>query len=624
MKFLLVAINAKYIHSNLGIYSLKAYAEKELRKKKKAALVSPGEIVSGVAEAGAQGAEWEADGAVVTETQSVAGVSSGQVQVEIAEYTINHQMDQILQDIYRRKPDVIGFSCYIWNIQYIRPFLKDIPKVLPDVKIWMGGPEVYYRAESFLKEEPTVTGVMVGEGEATLAELAEVYGEAEDIDIRLEQVRGIVFRKTSGEILHTPVRPLLPMDEIPFSYNNLEGMEHRIIYYESSRGCPYSCSYCLSSIDKTVRFRSLDLVMKELDYFLERKVPQVKFVDRTFNCKKSHALAIWRYLLEHDNGVTNFHFEISADLIDEEELEVMEQMRPGLIQLEIGVQTTNPDTITEIRRKMNLDRLKQVVDKINGFHNIHQHLDLIVGLPYENYERFCQSFDDVYWMRPEQLQLGFLKVLKGSYMQEMQQEYELRYKDEPPYEVLSTKWLPYSDVIELKGIEEMVEIYYNSGQFTHVVEALVENYASAYQMYQDLWQYYEEHDYMGIQHRRSARYEIVLDFVKEKYPEQADVMRELLTYDYYLRENAKSRPEFAGEDATDKRFVRAFYEEEEKERKHLPGYEQFDRNQMRKMTHLEYFPHMGKMLLFDYKFRNPLNQEARTCMIKKDSLERRG
>ena len=238
MKFLLVAINAKYIHSNLGIYSLKAYAEKELRKKKKAALAGTGKLVSGVAEAGVQGAEWASDGAVVTETQSVAGVSSGQVQVEIAEYTINHQMDQILQDIYRRKPDVIGFSCYIWNIQYIRPFLKDIPKVLPDVKIWMGGPEVYYRAESFLKEEPTVTGVMVGEGEATLAELAEVYGEAEDIDIRLEQVRGIVFRKTSGGILHTPVRPLLPMDEIPFSYNNLEGMEHRIIYYESSRGCP--------------------------------------------------------------------------------------------------------------------------------------------------------------------------------------------------------------------------------------------------------------------------------------------------------------------------------------------------------------------------------------------------
>ena len=531
MKFLLVAINAKYIHSNLGIYSLKAYAEKKLRKKKEAALAGTGKLVSSVAEAGAQGAEWEADGAVVTETQSVAGMSSGQVQVEIAEYTINHQMDQILQDIYRRRPDVIGFSCYIWNIQYIRPFLKDIPKVLPDVKIWMGGPEVYYRAESFLKEEPTVTGVMVGEGEATLAELAEVYGEAEDIDIRLEQVRGIVFRKTSGGILHTPVRPLLPMDEIPFSYNNLEGMEHRIIYYESSRGCPYSCSYCLSSIDKTVRFRSLDLVMKELDYFLERKVPQVKFVDRTFNCKKSHALAIWRYLLEHDNGVTNFHFEISADLIDEEELEVMEQMRPGLIQLEIGVQTTNPDTITEIRRKMNLDRLKQVVDKINGFHNIHQHLDLIVGLPYENYERFCQSFDDVYWMRPEQLQLGFLKVLTGSYMAEKTQDYGLLYHQEPPYEVLATKWLDYGQVLRLKAVEDMVEVHYNSGQYTETLREMEQHWASPYAMFEALADYYERLGYTGIAINRLTRYEILFGFLQETEPEKTERYRDLLTYD---------------------------------------------------------------------------------------------
>ena len=613
MKFLLVAINAKYIHSNLGIYSLKAYAEKELRKKKKAALAGTGEIVSGVAEAGVQGAEWEADGAVVTETQSVAGVSSGQVQVEIAEYTINHQMDQILQDIYRRKPDVIGFSCYIWNIQYIRPFLKDIPKVLPDVKIWMGGPEVYYRAESFLKEEPTVTGVMVGEGEATLAELAEVYGEAEDIDIRLEQVRGIVFRKTS-EILHTPVRPLLPMDEIPFSYNNLEGMEHRIIYYESSRGCPYSCSYCLSSIDKTVRFRSLDLVMKELDYFLERKVPQVKFVDRTFNCKKSHALAIWRYLLEHDNGVTNFHFEISADLIDEEELEVMEQMRPGLIQLEIGVQTTNPDTITEIRRKMNLDRLKQVVDKINGFHNIHQHLDLIVGLPYENYERFCQSFDDVYWMRPEQLQLGFLKVLTGSYMAEKTQDYGLLYHQEPPYEVLATKWLDYGQVLRLKDVEDMVEVHYNSGQYTETLREMEQHWASPYAMFEALADYYERLGYTGIAINRLTRYEILFGFLQETEPEKTERYRDLLTYDLYLRENIKSRPAFLRDESPWKTLRREFFQGEEKEPKYLKGYEGYDSRQMAKMAHLEVFGD-GRVVVFDYKNRDPLTYNAKAFLI---------
>ena len=559
MKFLLVAINAKYIHSNLGIYSLKAYAEKELRKKKKAALAGTGKLVSSVAEAGAQGAEWETDEAVVTETQSVAGV-------------------------------------------------------LPDVKIWMGGPEVYYRAESFLKEEPTVTGVMVGEGEATLAELAEVYGEAEDIDIRLEQVRGIVFRKTSGEILHTPVRPLLPMDEIPFSYNNLEGMEHRIIYYESSRGCPYSCSYCLSSIDKTVRFRSLDLVMKELDYFLERKVPQVKFVDRTFNCKKSHALAIWRYLLEHDNGVTNFHFEISADLIDEEELEVMEQMRPGLIQLEIGVQTTNPDTITEIRRKMNLDRLKQVVDKINGFHNIHQHLDLIVGLPYENYERFCQSFDDVYWMRPEQLQLGFLKVLTGSYMAEKTQDYGLLYHQEPPYEVLATKWLDYGQVLRLKAVEDMVEVHYNSGQYTETLREMEQHWASPYAMFEALADYYERLGYTGIAINRLTRYEILFGFLQETEPEKTERYRDLLTYDLYLRENIKSRPAFLRDESPWKTLRREFVQGEEKEPKYLKGYEGYESRQMAKMAHLEVFGD-GRVVVFDYKNRDPLTYNAKAFLI---------
>ena len=582
MKILLVAINAKYIHSNLAVYCLKAYAEKNM----------PQDV---------------------------------NVQIELAEYTINQNRDEILKDIYRRQAEMICFSCYIWNLDYVESMIRDVKKVMKDVIIWAGGPEVSYDSRETLGRLPELTGVMKGEGEKTFAKLCKVYGKrSETSELSLEQIDGITFRCPDGTICERPWRVPMDLSEVPFVYHDMKKFENKIIYYETSRGCPFSCSYCLSSIDKQLRFRSLDLVFNELQFFLDHKVPQVKFVDRTFNCKRDHAMAIWKYIQEHDNGITNFHFEVAADLLNDEEIRLIRQMRPGLIQLEIGVQSTNTDTIREIRRTMRLEEVREHVARIKEKGNIHQHLDLIAGLPYEDIKSFRKSFDDVYSMRPDQLQLGFLKVLKGSYMQEMQQEYELRYKDEPPYEVLSTKWLPYSDVIELKGIEEMVEIYYNSGQFTHVVEALVENYASAYQMYQDLWQYYEEHDYMGIQHRRSARYEIVLDFVKEKYPEQADVMRELLTYDYYLRENAKSRPEFAGEDATDKRFVRAFYEEEEKERKHLPGYEQFDRNQMRKMTHLEYFPHMGKMLLFDYKFRNPLNQEARTCMIKKDSLERRG
>ena len=582
MKILLVAINAKYIHSNLAVYCLRAYAEKNM----------PQDV---------------------------------NVQIELAEYTINQNRDEVLKDIYRRQAEMICFSCYIWNLDYVESMIRDVKKVMKDVIIWAGGPEVSYDSRETLGRLPELTGVMKGEGEKTFAKLCKVYGKrSETSELSLEQIDGITFRCPDGTICERPWRVPMDLSEVPFVYHDMKKFENKIIYYETSRGCPFSCSYCLSSIDKRLRFRSLDLVFNELQFFLDYKVPQVKFVDRTFNCKHDHAMAIWKYIHEHDNGITNFHFEVAADLLNDEEIRLIRQMRPGLIQLEIGVQSTNTDTIREIRRTMRLEEVREHVARIKEKGNIHQHLDLIAGLPYEDIKSFRKSFDDVYSMRPDQLQLGFLKVLKGSYMQEMQQEYELRYKEEPPYEVLSTKWLPYSDVIELKGIEEMVEIYYNSGQFTHVVEALVENYASAYQMYQDLWQYYEEHDYMGIQHRRSARYEIVLDFVKEKYPEQADVMRELLTYDYYLRENAKSRPEFAGEDATDKRFVRAFYEEEEKERKHLPGYEQFDRNQMRKMTHLEYFPHMGKMLLFDYKFRNPLNQEARTCMIKKDSLERRG
>lgn len=580
MKILLTAVNSKYIHSNLAVYSLKAYHDAHSDRKD---------------------------------------------TVELAEYTINQLQEEIIKDIYKKQPDVLAFSCYIWNIELIHRMICELKKILPDTDIWLGGPEVSYDAKEVLKNHPQIKGVMIGEGEQTFCELAACYENFdENCEKELLKVRQICFRSQTGEIVATPYRELMNMDELPFVYQDMRVFEHKIIYYESSRGCPFGCSYCLSSVSRSVRFRSLPLVFAELQIFLDAKVPQVKFVDRTFNCNHERTLALLHFLRTHDNGVTNFHFEVAADLLNDEEIRLIRQMRPGLIQLEIGVQSTNTDTIREIRRTMRLEEVREHVARIKEKGNIHQHLDLIAGLPYEDIKSFRKSFDDVYSMRPDQLQLGFLKVLKGSYMQEMQQEYELRYKDEPPYEVLSTKWLPYSDVIELKGIEEMVEIYYNSGQFTHVVEALVENYASAYQMYQDLWQYYEEHDYMGIQHRRSARYEIVLDFVKEKYPEQADVMRELLTYDYYLRENAKSRPEFAGEDATDKRFVRAFYEEEEKERKHLPGYEQFDRNQMRKMTHLEYFPHMGKMLLFDYKFRNPLNQEARTCMIKKDSLERRG
>lgn len=592
MRVLLAAINAKYIHSNLAVYSLQAYVKKQVP----------------------------------------------QAEVQLGEYTINHQMDLILQDIYKRKPDVIGFSCYIWNIQYVKAFLRDIPKVLPKVEIWLGGPEVSYRAREILEQYPAVCGVMVGEGEATLAELVSCYCEwgdrAEDKDLqkaaaqseetkadwaegiceKLGAIKGIVFRNQDHAIMENPRRELMDMSELPFPYSDLKDLEHRIIYYESSRGCPFSCSYCLSSIDKAVRFRSLKLVKQELDFFLERKVPQVKFVDRTFNCKKSHALEIWKYLNEHDNGVTNFHFEVSADLIDEEELAVMKTMRPGLIQLEIGVQTTNPQTIAEIRRKMNLERLREVVGKIDGFHNIHQHLDLIAGLPYEDFDSFCRSFDEVYRMRPEQLQLGFLKVLAGSYMAEQVGEYGLLYHDEPPYEVLATNWMSYEEILKLKLVEEMVEAYYNSGQFTKTLRFMEQYWQSPYVMFEELGQYCETHGIPGASHSRLSRYERLFDFLKQRLPELEETYRDLLMYDLYLRENVKSRPSFARDLGLWKTQARDFFQNEEKAPVYLKGYEGYDSRQMSKMAHLEMMGD-GALVLFDYRNRDPLTYNAKATRI---------
>lgn len=620
MKFLLAAINAKYIHSNPGVYSLRAFARTRI----------PG------------------------------------ADIEIGEYTINHQMDLILQDIYRRKPDFIGFSCYIWNISYIMEIVRDVKKVLPEAEIWLGGPEVSYDAKKVLTREPDVRGIMRGEGELTFTELVRAYLQREKTSVPdgyagesfrgqakektsgcaentrmpenaegenahsdrldLSQIPGITYRAANGEIEEHGPQRLLSLDEIPFYYDDMAGFENRIVYYESSRGCPFSCSYCLSSIDKTVRFRSLDLVLPELQFFLDHKVPQVKFVDRTFNCKREHTLGIWRYLVEHDNGITNFHFEVSADIFDEEELELIGKMRPGLIQLEIGVQSTNPDTIREIHRHMDLVKLKRAVDRVYDYRNTHQHLDLIAGLPYENYESFMRSFDDVYRMRPDQLQMGFLKVLKGSYMEEQVAAYDLKYRGIPPYEVLSTKWLPYSDVIRLKGVEDMVEVYYNSGQFPATMKLLEKRFQRPSEIFVNLAEYYEKNGLTGISHSRLARYEILYRFLEEdmreeerdhvtaaKVPETGQPsladFRDSLMYDLYVRENIKSRPSFASDQSPYKKEVREFFMAEEENPKWLTDYAGFDSRQMAKMAHLEHMED-GTFVLFDYKKRDPLSGNA--------------
>jgi len=490
LKILLAAVNAKYIHSNPAVYSLRAYAK-----------------------------QWQA-------------------HTEIAEYTINQLPEQILTDLYEKKPDVIAFSCYIWNWTLIRGLLRELPKILPDTALWLGGPEVTYDAPDILKEFPCLSGIMIGEGERTFSELCGYYVTGAG---RLSDIAGLCLPETG----YTAARELTPLDEIPFFYDDLEVFQNRILYYETSRGCPYRCSYCLSSIDKTVRFRPLEMVFRELDFFLSNNVMQVKFIDRTFNCNHAHCMAIWRYINEHDNGITNFHFEIAAELLNDEEIALLQSLRPGLVQLEIGVQTTNPDTLSEIHRHMNAERLGETVARLRKNGNIHIHLDLIAGLPEENLESFKRSFDDVYSMGCEDLQLGFLKVLKGSYMQQHAAEYGLKYLDAPPYEVLSTRWLSYGDILELKRVEQVLEIYHNSNQFSAMLRRLEREYVSPYRLYLELADFYRAGGYGQNQPSRMDKYNILLDFAVSRHPENAALYRELLTFDAYSRERCKRRPDFA-------------------------------------------------------------------------------
>ena len=592
MKFLLVAVNAKYIHSNPAVYSLKRFA---------------GEYTDAV---------------------------------EIAEYTINNRMEDILEDIYRKKPDAIGFSCYIWNIGMVEKLMGELHKLLPKLPVFLGGPEVTYDADKLLRKYPYLTGIFIGEGEATFAQVVKYY--VKKSPEFLEDIPGLMLR--SGM---TPERKPLNLTDVPFLYDDMAPFTNRIIYYETQRGCPFRCSYCLSSIDKTVRFRDIEVVQRELAFFLEKKVKQVKFVDRTFNCNHDHAMAVWQYLYEHDNGVTNFHFEIAGDILREDEIALVAKMRPGLVQFEIGVQSTNTDTLREIRRVMDIEKLKQVVAALKAAHNVHIHLDLIAGLPYEDYDSFARSFDDVYAMEPEQLQLGFLKVLKGSYMAEMAESYGLVYTDYAPYEVLYTNWLSFTEICRLKRIEEMVEIYYNSGQFAHSLPVMIADFGSrmaagqqalveeqhgravsgqgAFAFYETLAAFYEEQGFFVETPSRIYRYQALLSFAKTIHPEREELYKELLLFDLYVRENLKSRPDFAPDLHDLQPVIHAFYKKEESERRYLPHLSEIPAPQLSRMTHLEPFSYSvwatdvsevkklqeQAFLLFDYDHRDPLTREAK-------------
>lgn len=622
MKFLLIAVNAKYIHSNPAVYSLRAYAGKEYEK-----------------------------------------------EIEIAEYTINNRMEDILSGIYEKSPDAAAFSCYIWNWDLVRELTEELHKIKPRLPIWLGGPEVSFDGEDILRECPWITGIMIGEGEETFRELVDYYkrrapgkeggkdsGPAEGMpekrsrgkNIGLEDIRGIVCR-IGDRIVRTGEREPIDMNCLPFLYRDGKSFENRIIYYESSRGCPFRCSYCLSAIDKSVRFRDIGTVKKELQFFLDEKVAQVKFVDRTFNCSHSHAMEIWNYIYRHDNGITNFHFEIAAEKLDEEEIDLLSKLRPGLVQLEIGVQSANPETLAEINRQADMEKLRKAVGSIRRGRNVHLHLDLIAGLPYEGYESFGKSFDAVYSMKPEQLQLGFLKVLKGSPMHEKAETYGIKYTSRPPYEVLCTRWLSFGEICRLKRIEEVVELYYNSNQFTHTLPVLEKSFAGAFAMFEKLAEYYKEKGCFINSPSRLHRYEVLLEFASAYGKEEEGLYKELLTYDIYLRENMKSRPGFSRDLEEYKGRFREVYNDDMRLRKMLPGYEEYQPRQIARMTHMEVFsyPVWGsgeetapkslnippqdwgrqtetgikmeklpaeQMVLFDYRKRNPLTNEAEAIL----------
>ena len=571
MKIFLTAINAKYIHSNLAVYSLRAYAK------------------------------------------------DYQDQIVIGEYTINNRVDYILEQIYKAKPDVLCFSCYIWNMDYVEELITEYHKLCPEVPIWVGGPEVSYEVETFFAEHPQVTGVMIGEGERTFQQLCKYYVNQTG---SLEEIRGIAFRdQDSGKTVFTPAQEPMNMSEIPFCYDHIENFENRIIYYESSRGCPFNCSYCLSSIDKKLRFRDIELVKKELAFFIEKKVPQVKFVDRTFNCRHDHAMEIWRFVKEHDNGITNFHFEISADLLNEEELALIHDMRPGLIQLEIGVQSTNEITIREIHRTMKLELLKDIVRKIQSGENIHEHLDLIAGLPYEDYATFAKSFDEIYALKPNQLQLGFLKVLKGSYMYEHAAEYEIVYHEKTPYEVMKTKWLSFDDVLKIKQVEEMLEVYYNSGQFEITMKVMEPLFESAFAMFQEFGAFYEEKGYFGMSHSRIRRAEILLEFMREQKSGDAvlQMLEESLTFDLYYRENCKSRPFWAPSPAEFKEQTRYYCKNGVKS--HVePFHYRFPEKRKKALNEIPTRLKQPVYMLFDYENRDPLDHQAHVTEVTAVSM----
>lgn len=496
-KILLCAVNAKYIHSNLAIRYLKKFCETHIEG------------------------------------------------IDTAEFSINDNINSILKKLFNSDSDIYGFSCYIWNISLILNLCSSLKKVKPKAVIILGGPEVSYDAASILKDNPFIDYIVVGEGEETLLDLLGCITGGE---FNLSGIPGIAYRDGTNVVI-TEQRPLITcLDAIPFPYDSFDGFENKIVYYETSRGCPFNCQYCLSSTIHGVRYFSMDRLRQDIKSFVNAGIRQVKLVDRTFNCDINRSIDIMQYIMELDTS-TNFHFEIAADLINERFLKTVEKAPEGMFQFEIGVQSTNPKTISAIDRTMNLDKVAHNVSELIAFNNTHIHLDLIAGLPYEDMKSVEKSFNDVYSLKPDMLQFGFLKLLKGSGIRESHVEYGMEYHDFPPYEVLSTKWLSYRELLVLKDIEQVLEQYCNSGRFKHTLDYLLMTIAAApFDFYYKLSEYWNSNGYFNSSKNVNELYTILKHFVSDVYGQMLDsekysLLNEHLKLDWLLYSRSGSMSE---------------------------------------------------------------------------------
>lgn len=493
MNILLCAVNAKYIHTNIAVRLIKGYCRERIKS-----------------------------------------------DISICEYTINNYAEDIVQDIFTKKPDVLVFSCYLWNIGMIRKISTMIKIILPEIIIVFGGPEVSYNSAEVLSSFPECDIIISGEGERT----SFLLYSAIESSASLEGITGITYRNSAGEVVSNPPTPPLDMAELPFPYDNFSETENRICYYEASRGCPFRCQYCLSSIEKGVRFAPVEKVQKELQIFIDHRVPQVKFVDRTFNANNRFALDIVAYLIEHDNGFTNFHFEVAAETMSEELIKLLTTARKGLFQLEIGVQSTNDRTLKSISRNGAFDKICHVTEAMKTAGNIHVHLDLIAGLPYEDLSSFRNSFNDVHALYPHQFQLGFLKVLHGSGMEKMCSEHGIHYSPFAPYEVLYTNCLSYDDILYLKHIEELVETYYNSGRFLNSLMYLINHSESPFDMYSTLAARRSTVFTENITHNKNDTYRFLINSVNDYSNTDPELFSWIVKFDYILHEKPKGTPDW--------------------------------------------------------------------------------